>query len=110
MMQNPSEKEYSPFIYFKLVSGEDLVGEIVSDTPDSIVFKNMLLINFVPNERGQVGVQMLQFPLLVEDGDEITIMKSAITLKARPNEDFMNSYRQRFGHIQIVQKPGIFTM
>lgn len=96
--------------FFKLVSGEDLVGELISETENSLVFKNMLLINYVPNERGQVGLQMLQFPLLTDDGEEIVINKNAITLRAKPNEDFLNSYRQRFGHIQVIQKPGILTM
>ena len=96
--------------FFKLVSGEDLVGELISETENSLVFKNMLLINYVPNERGQVGLQMLQFPLLTDDEEEIVINKNAITLRAKPNEDFLNSYRQRFGHIQVIQKPGILTM
>ena len=97
--------------YVKLVSGEDLLGELVSESEsqNTVVFKNMILINYIPNSQGQVGVQMLPFPMATEDGAEINFYRSALSIRAKPNENFMHAYRERFGGIQVVKNPGIIV-
>lgn len=93
--------------FIKLISGEELMGEVLRKEDDHYVMKNTILVNLIPNEDGRIGVQMVPFPFLVGEGDEIKILSSAISIEGNPSDDFLNSYNEKYGHIQVVKNPGI---
>lgn len=96
-------------LFFKLVSGEELVGEYVSQNSEEITFKNMILCQFVPNNQGQVGIQFLPYPISADENVEITIRKTGIVLMPfEPDQNLMNAYNQKYGSgLQVVSNPGI---
>ena len=87
---------------FKLSSGEDIVGEVVEQTNDSYILKNVVQVLVIPQENGSVGVQMLPFPMIGEESEQIDVMKVNIVVKSNPSQGFMSSYNEKFGRIQIA--------
>ena len=77
----------------KLVSGEDVIAELVSSSEDAFEFKNPLVIGIT--ERG-----IATMPLsVVADIKQVTLKKQHIIFIASPEEEILNAYKGQFGGI-----------
>lgn len=91
---------------FKLMSGEEIVGDIINDFKDVVIkVRNPALIHMVPSPQdGSIKIGLIPFATYSEE-DTITIAKEALSvLPFSPATEFLNRYNQIFGSgIQIAQ-------
>ena len=89
---------------FKLVSGEDLLGEIESESETEFVLVNPVGIAVVRGKDGQPSVGFSPFPIHGEQKQDTTIalVKKHIVYSYVPAEDFISNYNQIFGSGLIV--------
>lgn len=83
----------------KLVTGEDILGEIESESETQFVLENPVNIAVVRGTGGQPSVGFAPFPLHAEQkkGSTLAIEKKHVIYSYVPAEDFINNYNQVFG-------------
>lgn len=86
-------------LMLKLVTGEEVLGEVESKEPTSITLKNVVGVAVVRGKDGQPNVGFTPFPLHAEPESGITrVFKSEhIVYSYEPAEDFKSNYDQLFG-------------
>lgn len=83
----------------KLITGEDLLGTVESESETEFVLENPVGIAVVRGKDGQPNVGFAPFPLhapQVKDST-IAIAKKNVVYSYVPAEDFINNYNQIFG-------------
>ena len=95
---------------FKLISGEDVLGEVVSES-DMITIKNPVAISIVRASDGMPNVGFSPFPLHAEQksGETIDIVHSNVVYSYVPAEDFIKNYDQIFGSGIILPPKQLIT-
>jgi hypothetical protein len=83
----------------KLVTGEEILGEIESESETEYVIENPVGIAIVRGKDGQPSVGFAPFPLHAEQktGATVAISKKSVVYSYVPAEDFINNYNQIFG-------------
>jgi hypothetical protein len=83
----------------KLITGEDILGEIVKDDDTGVTMKNVVGITVVRGKDGQPSVGFSPFPIHSEPKSdvEISFLLEHIVYKYLPAEDFIKNYNQIFG-------------
>ena len=86
-------------VVLKLVTGEDVLGELVDSTAQSHILKNPVGIAVVRGQNGQPNVGFTPFPLHAEQKMDTTISipTTHIVYHYEPAEDFKSNYNQLFG-------------
>ena len=86
-------------IALKLVTGEDVLGELESDSATQFVLKNPVGVSIVRGPDCQANVGFTPFPMNAEQksGAIITLLKTHIVYDYVPAEDFITNYNQIFG-------------
>jgi hypothetical protein len=86
-------------IVVKLVTGEDVLGELDSESPKEFVLKNPVGVSIVRGPDGQPNVGFTPFPMHAEQksGTTMALSKSHIVYDYVPAEDFITNYNQIFG-------------
>ena len=89
---------------FKLVTGEDFLGEIESESETEFVFVNPVGIAVVRGKDGQPSVGFAPFPIHAEQktGATIALAKKNVVYSYTPAEDFISNYNQIFGSGIVV--------
>jgi hypothetical protein len=89
---------------FKLVTGEDLLSEIESESETEFVLVNPVGIAVVRGKDGQPSVGFSPFPIHGEQKSNATIaiVKKHVVYSYVPAEDFISNYNQIFGSGIIV--------
>lgn len=85
----------------KLVTGEEIVTEVVSQTDTTVTIKNPLLVVMQP---GQGGVQFGFLPFASMVNGDVTIEKSKTLYIADVKDDLRNNYSSMFGGIVTPSK------
>jgi hypothetical protein len=95
----------------KLITGEDVLGEIESESESEFVIENPVGIAVVRGKDGQPNIGFSPFPLHAEQktGATVAINKKNVVYSYVPAEDFINNYNQIFGSGIIVSKQQIIT-
>jgi hypothetical protein len=90
----------------KLVTGEDLLGEVESQSETEIVLSNPVGIAVVRGKDGQPNVGFSPFPIhgRGEKDDTVCFAKKHVVYSYVPGEDFVMNYNQIFGSGLIVPK------
>ena len=90
----------------KLVTGEDILGEIESQSETEFVLVNPVGIAIVRGKDGQPNVGFAPFPIHAEQktGATVAIAKRNVVYSYDPAEDFKSNYDQIFGSGLIVPK------
>ena len=90
----------------KLITGEDVLGEIESESETEFVLLNPVGIAVVRGKDGSPNIGFSPFPLHAEQktGATIAISKRNIVYSYEPAEDFKTNYDQIFGSGLIVPK------
>jgi hypothetical protein len=83
----------------KLITGEEVLGEVESESETEIVICNPVGIAIVRGKDGQPNVGFASFPLHSEQKKDETIAfsKKNVVYCYVPAEDFINNYNQIFG-------------
>ena len=86
-------------IALKLITGEDLLGEVESETETEYILENPVGIAVVRGKDGQPNVGFAPFPLHApqEKGTTIALAKKHVVYSYVPAEDFITNYNQIFG-------------
>lgn len=94
----------------KLVTGEDIVCEYISDPNEPIVtLKNPVQVSLVPTRTGnQPNFGFLPFPLISND-KEIKVKEENIMFVCEPAEEFLAQYNAIFGSGIITPPKGIIV-
>jgi hypothetical protein len=88
--------------FFKLVTGEDALAEIVEENELHYVLKNPM--RFVPTQEG-IGIAPLA--MFVKNGATITINKDKVIFAAEPEDEIANVYNAKFGSGIVMPPSGI---
>lgn len=94
----------------KLITGEEVLGEIVSDSA-VIRVKNPVGIAVVRDKSGMPNVGFAPFPLHAESKSGLTVdfERQNVVYSYVPAEDFIRNYDQIFGSGIILPKQQIVT-
>jgi len=86
-------------LVMKLVTGEEVLGEIESESESEFVVCNPVGIAIVRGKDGQPNVGFAPFPLHAEQktGATVALNKKSVVYSYVPAEDFVNNYNQIFG-------------
>jgi hypothetical protein len=84
---------------FKLITGEEVIGEVVDETNEKFTIKNPLGISIVRGKDGTPNVGFSPFPIHSEQKSGITIdfLVQHVVYSYVPAEDFVKNYDQIFG-------------
>ena len=90
----------------KLITGEDILGEIESQSETEFVLVNPVGIAIVRGKDGNPNIGFSPFPLHAEQktGLTVAIAKRNVVYSYEPAEDFKSNYDQIFGSGLIVPK------
>lgn len=92
---------------FRIGSGQDVVGTIVSETETEYEIENVFYV-LVEKKDGKVNLGMMPFwPFYAEPQKTISIPKPCI--KMNPVTRFLNEYNQAFGSGIVIPEPSIVT-
>ena len=95
----------------KLVTNEDVLGEIESESETEFVLVNPVGIAIIRGKDGTPNVGFAPFPLHAEQktGATVAISKRNVVYSYEPAEDFKNNYGQIFGSGIVVPNKQIIT-
>jgi hypothetical protein len=83
----------------KLVTGEDILGEVESESETELVLTNPVGIAVVRGPDGKPSVGFAPFPIHAEQKTDATVAlaKKNIVYSYTPAEDFITNYNSIFG-------------
>jgi hypothetical protein len=86
-------------IVLKLITGEEVLGELESQSETEFVLVNPVGISIVRGQNGQPNVGLTPFPMHAEQktGTIVPINKKHVVYNYEPAEDFKANYNQIFG-------------
>jgi hypothetical protein len=95
----------------KLVSGEEVLGEIESQSETEFVVCNPVGVAIVRGSNGQPNVGFAPFPLHAaeEKNRTIAFQKKHVLYSYVPAEDFINNYNQLYGSGIVLPNKQIIT-
>lgn len=79
---------------FRIVTGEEVVSELVLETETSITIKNGLVV--VPTPQGGIGFAPWT-PVISKDKPEIELSKNFVVYIAEVDEQVKNKYNEIYG-------------
>lgn len=88
---------------FKLVSGEELLANVVDEDAFQFTLSNPAQIAIQPKEDGKLGMVIAQF-MPYSEGN-ITVFKSAIIVVGTPAEGLVAEYNSKFEEQPLIQVP-----
>lgn len=91
-------------IALKLITGEDVLGEIESQSETEYVILNPVGIAVLRGKDGQPNVGFAPFPIHAEQKTDATVAlnKKNVVYSYSPAEDFVTNYKQIFGSGIVV--------
>lgn len=95
----------------KLITGEDILAEVDTESETEFVLVNPVGIAVVRGRDGTPNVGFAPFPLHAEQntGATIAIAKKHVVYSYTPAEDFINNYNQIFGSGIVLPSKQIIT-
>jgi len=91
-------------ICLKLLSGDELVGNLIEETETGIIIGEVASIYMVPgSDPSKMSMGLIPFLPYSEDS-KFYISSSVIVINHKPSVDLLNNYNRLFGSgIQIAQ-------
>ena len=88
-------------VVFKMISGEELIGEVFNDSESYVALKKPAQIMVQQNAQGQMGVGLAPYMPYVEGN--VRLYRNAIASEGDPVAQMKNEYNRLFGvGIQIA--------
>ena len=103
--------EVMNILAMKLITGEDILGEVESQSETEFVLVNPVGIAVLRGQNGQPSVGFAPFPLHAEQksGATIAIAKKHVVYSYVPATDFITNYESIFGSGIIVPNKQLIT-
>jgi hypothetical protein len=94
-------------IVLKLITGEDVLGEVQTESETEYVIENPVGIAVVRGRDGQPNVGFAPFPIHAPQtkGSTITLAKKNVVYYYVPADDFIENYKQVFGSGIVLPTP-----
>ena len=94
----------------RMLTGEEIIAEIVVDSGEKLSIKNPLRIVVMPNKADpqQPTVGLAPFMQFSEE-KELTLNKNHVTFTATPINEFVNQYTAMFGGLVVPPASKILT-
>lgn len=84
----------------RLISGEELMAEVLSETTTDIKLKNPIRVVIVPSKTSATTPTVGFAPWIeFSDEKEFTIHKAHVIVTMKPVQEFVNQYNSMFGGI-----------
>lgn len=90
-------------VALKLISGEEVIAELVEDLGDKIVAKNVVAVLLQKAEKGNV-IGFYPFMPYLAKNSTITFSMANIVVKEEVGEELKNEYSELFGGIVTPTK------
>lgn len=81
-------------VIFKIVSGEEMIGEVFSPLGDSVEIKNPAVIMM---QRSGDGVGIGLMPYMPYCEGNVSFFKASIVAQGEPSQNMVNEYNRIFG-------------
>jgi hypothetical protein len=95
-------------VVFKLVSGEEMIGEVFNSFAEKEEIKNPAVVML---QRTQEGMGVALMPYMPYCDGNINFLKSAIVAEGEPSQNMVNEYNRIFGAgIQIAPASALATL
>jgi hypothetical protein len=91
----------------RTVAGEEIIGEVIFETDQSLRVRNPCQIGLVMNERGQPSINM-QRMLAFSKEDQVDIRQHSLLYVTTVDSKIEMKYNEIFGNI-IIAQPKIIT-
>ena len=93
----------------RFMTGEEIIGEVTSDSGDVITVKNPVRIIVITNKADPQSPQVGFAPYAeFTDDKDFTFNKNHVIVSYTPISEFVNQYNGMFGGI-VVPKSGLIT-
>ena len=98
-------------IVLKLITGEDVLGEIQSESETEFVIENPVGVAVVRGKDGQPNVGFAPFPIHApqKKGATSVLSKKHVVYSYVPAQDFIDNYTQIFGSGIILPNKQLVT-
>jgi hypothetical protein len=95
----------------KLITGEEVLGEIESQSDTEFVISNPVGIAIVPGKNGQPNVGFAPFPLhsAQKKNSTLAFAKKHVVYSYEPAQDFIDNYNQIFGSGIVLPNKQLIT-
>jgi hypothetical protein len=90
------------------VAGEEIIGEVLSDSPEFVVMKNPCVIGLMMQGPGHQPSLNMQRLLPFSKQNSVSVRKSNLLFETDVDEKIEMKYNEIFGNI-IVAQPKIIT-
>ena len=99
-------------IALKLITGEDVLGELETESETQIVIETPVGITVVRGKDGNPSIGFSPFPLHAEPktGNKFTFSKKHVVYSYTPAEDFINNYKQYLENWRLFQEEKILLL
>lgn len=92
----------------RLVTGEEIMGEVTSDSGSAISIKSPVRIIVVPSKTDPNNPQVAFAPFMQWSDDKVlTLNKNHVITTVTPIAEFVNQYNGMFGGLVVPPKTGI---
>lgn len=88
----------------KLVSGEEIVCEVLYENSMDITIKNPLMITMRPTQTGDLQIGFIPYAPYLGKNPSITINRGRIIFVQEVDENMRNQYNSIFGGIVVPPK------
>ena len=88
----------------KLISGEEVVGEITADTSDSVTIKNPCTLGIMQTQTGQPRLNMMPM-LLFSEQEKVQLQRAHILYAVSVAQEIENKYNEIYGSGIVLPKP-----
>lgn len=91
----------------RLLTGEELIGEVGINDMDLVTLKDVAVIQMIPLQNGNVTITLMPFAPYSED-ETFTLNPQHVTMSYKPATELLNKYNSIYGSgIQIASASSI---
>lgn len=90
---------------FRLLTGEDVIAEVVTTTDSVVNTKNPAVVVMQRTEDGRVGVGLQPFVPFAKNG-EISFLRTAMSAAYEVDTQMVNEYNRIFGSGIVIASAG----
>ena len=91
----------------RLITGEDIIGNIIDETGENIQISKSFAILPMQAQPGKPVQLMMSLYNAFGKGDTITLSKDKIVFMTDPKDEILKSYEQNTS--RIIKAPGLIT-
>lgn len=88
----------------KLISGEEIVGEVLRESENELTIKNPLAVMLSRSQTGDINVGFIPFAPYIGKHPEITFKTNNLVMVSEVDEQMRNQYNSVFGGIVTPPK------